>query len=227
MKKSSNTRIYGVLLPERIKFDDSNLIEEHLRPATILQKIKIWFGTPKSSKEGKSLLGFEATYLNFINGKIYQSCDRSYNLEGDDIETKELEVKKNDYITRFSLGVDNYITHIKLKTKNGKTLEFGMVEKEFEKSLGLDNDNNIIQFLFGFQSQDGIRALGVKYISMKDFIFMRIFIFLRIRFMLKDDKNKKQYKDEKFYNNLDNEMKYILRTCLLPDTQFFSVIKFC
>ena len=220
--------IYGFIEKDgngKKKFNDKDLNDKQLTLSTILKKIKLWFGYPVN-REIKSLLGLQATYQNFITGAKITSEYHGCEIKEENIETKELEAKEGDYFSSLNLGFDTYITHIKFTTKKGESIEFGEVNNETEKKVKLNAENNVIMFLTGYQTNNGVRALGTSYISLKNFLISRRFIFLCLRHKLKRDfKNK--YRAENEINELPEEMRYVVKTCLLPDVPFNNIIKYC
>lgn len=213
---------------ESVKFIDSNVIESHYQQYTLLKKIKLWYGKSLSSEE-KCLLGFECTYLNFLTGEKKVSPFHGIKNFSDEIIIKEIEINSNDHFNKFNLACDDFITHFKLSSEKGKEIEVGNEDKENEKTLDVNiNGNNVIQFFNGFFDSGGIRAIGVNYMSKKDFLFKRLFQLFRVRHFIR---NKKETKD---IYSLDKEIeqfgltdKYIVKTCLLPDTAFAVIIKYC
>ena len=219
--------IYGFIVKDskdKKKFKDSDLYSANIRPSTILTKIKIWFGYPENQKT-KSLLGLQASYQNYVTGKKIESEYHGCQLTTENIEIKELEVTQGDYFSKLNIGFDTYITHIKFTTKNGKYIEFGEVNEETEKKLKVNQENNVIQFLTGYQSNDGVRALGTVFVKINDFLAMRRIVFLILKYKLKRE-YRDRYRTQEEINELPLEMRYVVKTCLLADVAFASIIKY-
>ena len=226
-----STYTYGVIQQTDIKFDDS-ISEESPLECSKLKKIKIWFGIPPIKEKEKdvvrSLLGIQCVYENYYNNKKkeseYHGCERN----GNEIETGELEITHGDYFNKLNFGFDEYITHIKFTTKKGKTLEFGEVVPDNEKTIEANKGDNIISFPFGRISNDGIRAFGCKYISSKDYFMCRYKELLWIRKKFKEN----QKIAENYYKDLDKYdigIKCLIKISMskiIPDTVFASIIKF-
>ena len=230
MKKNiKSTCLYGIIKPnseEKHRFDDTNLIDKDMLFAIKLKKIKFYFG--KNNKGNKTLLGYEATYINYVTGaKIeppYQGGDKM----SDDIMVKELVVADYDYIKFFELAFDDFITYIKLISFKGKEIEFGVRPEKVLTILDYDK-NNMIQFFWGYYDKEGISAIGFKYTTHQAFIFGTIFPIIKLRYKLMHEeefKTKCQVKYEQLKRD-DESMAYLYKTCLLPDTCFSSIIKFC
>lgn len=227
-----STYLFGNIIQGYNYFNHLELFENSPKEATVLKKIKIWFGIPpqdenKEKLKQKSLLGIKCFYENYYNFEKKESEYSGCELIGDDVETKELEISQGDYFTKMNFGFVDYITHIKFTTYKGNVIEFGKEDKETEKILYVNQGNNMILFLFGRFGKEGIRALGTKYISRKDY-FMRKYkeiFWLRGKFKNKDFA-------ENYIQNMnkyDESIKYLIMICSknkTPDNIFYSIIKY-
>lgn len=230
MKKNlRSTCLYGIIKPnspEKHRFDDTNLIQNNVLFATKLKKIKFYFGN--NIKGNKTLLGYEATYINYFTG---QKIDKPY--EGgekvtDDIIIKELEMEINDYIKYLEMAFEEFITYFKVISFKGKEIEFGDKPEKIITILNYDT-NNMIQFFWGDYDKEGINAIGFKFIPYKAFIFGAITPILKFRHKLMNDEEFKKKCEDKFeqLKKDDISMAFLYRTCLLPGTSFSSIIKYC
>ena len=227
--KLKSTCLYGVVKlnsSEKKRFEDEKLFPQNMQYAILLKRIKIYFGN--NIKNKKALLGFEASYINYMNG---QKLDREYvggEKTGENIEVKELIVENNDYLKDFEFQFDDSIFYINIKTSKGKNLEFGEKPDKTIKILNYEGDN-MIQFFWGDYDKEGINTIGFRYIPWKYFIFGTIFPVLYLRYKLSnDDELKNKYKDnykDLLKNNIS--MIYLYRACLLPDAIFSNIIKYC
>ena len=149
-------------------------------------------------------------------------------LNVDDIEIKELELKNYDYFNKFNIDYDDTITHIKFSTKQGESIEVGK-ETEFTKKTVYMNeiDDVMIHSFVGCYNTYGLRALGCKYIQRKDsFLFIFIDI-LRVKHLfIINDEERKKWEDPKELSKLSIEMKAIAKICNLPDENFISILRF-
>lgn len=232
-KNTRSISLYGVVKinsDKKHRFDDSKLFQKNLQFGVLLKSIKIYFG--KNIKNLKTLVGLEASYINYINGQKIKG--EFYGIEKltDDVEIKELVMEGNDYIKTFEFNFDelfNYINYIRIITSKGKDIEFGKRGEKIVTILNYNGDN-MIQFFWGdYDDEEGINAISFKYISRKQFIFgSRIpILFLRHK-ILYDEEFKKKYNDN--YKELlkDNKsLMYLYRSCLLPDTIFAKILKYC
>ena len=229
MKKIKTTCLYGVIKQnskEIKRFEDETLFPEKIQHAIFLKRLKLYFGN--NEKKQKSLLGFEASYINYING---QKLEREYigaEKTEVNIEAKELIVEKNDYFKYIEFAFDDCIYYINIKTAKGKSLEFGEKSDKIIKILNYEGDN-MIQFFWGYYDKEGIYSIGFRYIPWKNFIFGSIFPILYLRYKLKhDDEFKSKYSQNYKIILKDNiSMIYLYKACILPDTIFSKIIKYC
>lgn len=231
-KNSRSISLYGVIKinsDKKHRFDDSKLFQKNLQFGVLLKSIKIYFG--KNIKNLKTLVGLEASYINYINAQKIKGEFHGIEKLTDDVEIKELVMEGNDYIKNFEFNFDeqfNYINYIRIITSKGKEIEFGERGEKIVTILNYNGDN-MIQFFWGDYDEEGINAISFKYISRKQFIFgSRIpILFLRHK-ILYDEEFKKKYNDN--YKELLKDNKsliYLYRSCLLPDTIFAKIIKYC
>lgn len=221
--KTRTTYILGII-EGNDSFDDAEGLKDHYLPNLLLTKIKIWFG-PNNSRSAKSLLGLQADYLDFGTGKQIECEYHGGKRESELIETKELKFGPGDYLNKVYLGFGEYITHLKLVSSKGNSIEFGQEKSEEERPLKVNDGDNIYQFFFGRTTSEGIRAIGFHYIERKDFIFSRRLEVLRIRYMARHDNSKK----EEWLNNIKNlpsPMQFLLKCSVLPDACFASILKY-
>ena len=223
------TSLYGLIYPDldpQCRFDDSNLFKEKEQFGVLLKRIKIYFG--KNIKANTALLGFEASYANCLTGKNIDVEYRGGKKDGNEVQIKELIMEKNDYINNFEINFEDDITYIRLTSYNGKEIEFGKRPDKVITILNFEGEN-MIQFFWGDYTDEGIKAIGFKYTPKKVFHFVKIVPILRLRYKLNNDEIfKNKYKDN--YKELlkdNNCMLTLFRTCLLPDTCFSKVIKYC
>ena len=205
----------------------SELFPEKIRHFTAIKSIKIWFGNPPEEQEIKSLLGIQRMYLNYFTGERKLTEYQGTSLLDDNIETKELNIKNDDYLSKVYLGFNQFITHLKFETKNGDSIEIGNIIEEQEKNSvnDINEGRNIIMNIKGYIFPKGIRTIGFEYMPYKKFFFNRLIDLFRLRHYI-NHKDKDKYNNPEEVNKLNYEMKCALRLCQLPDTHFFSVIKY-
>jgi hypothetical protein len=102
---------------------------------TTIKSLKVWFGPPTSKPGIKVFLGIEVTYINYQTSEKKTIEYQGPKIEGPDVETGELIMDSNDYLSHINIFCENfYITYIKFSTKK-KFIQFGNLpegKKEFE-----------------------------------------------------------------------------------------------
>ena len=151
-------------------------------------------------------------------------------LSKEDVETKELELKDNDYIKNVYLDFEGGVTHLKFVSKNGESIEVGVENDDTKKTIdiNLEKTPHMLQTFFGYFNPYGLRALGFKYISKRDFILINLMGIFRLRHIFKiNEEEKQKWDNPEELNKLDLKMKAVAKLCLLPDKTFSSVLQFC
>lgn len=231
--KYNSTPVYGFIPRDKTRFCDADLFGDDLWKYATLRKIKVWYGSPKSGDENvkdKVVLGIQAVYQDIVSGSKTTTEQHCGDLGKDDIESKELELKENDYFAKFNVDFDTAITHLKFTTRNGEILEVGNEKEETKRTVLLNEEKEpqMVQSFTGYFNTYGLRALGCKYISKKDYILINLMGVLRLRHVFKiNEKEKKKWTEDEELNKLPMEMKAIAKLCALPDAPFAEVMKFC
>ena len=232
-KRFKVTPCYGFIPRENTMFRDHELFGTEMWKYEILSKIKLWYGTAKSGDDNvknKLVLGIQCVYVNSISGNKTTTEQHCGDLSKDDIEIKELEIKENDYINKVNLDFEGGITHLKFMTKNGDSVEVGVEKDDTKKTvdINLEKTPHMVQSFFGYYNTYGLRALGFKYISKKDFILINLMGIFRLRHLFQiSEETKKKWETKEEQDKLDKELKTVVKLCLLPDKTFSSVLQFC
>ena len=135
--------------------------------------------------------------------------------------------KENDYINKVNLDFEGGITHLKFMTKNGDSVEVGVEKDDTKKTvdINLEKTPHMVQSFFGYYNTYGLRALGFKYISKKDFILINLMGIFRLRhlFQISED-TKKKWETKEEQDKLDKELKTVVKLCLLSNSNNTSYI---
>ncbi len=227
--KIKHSYLFGLIEkdgPDKEEIEGKNLFPENLFSSTTIKNLKLWFGAPAANKDIKSLLGIKIKYINYITGEKKETNYQGAPIEGMDVDVQELEIGEGDHLSKFYIGFEEYITHLKFKTIKGQQIEVGVLNESCEKQSvqEINGDNNIILNIKGYFSKNGIRAIGCSYISFKDFCFIRWIDLLRIRHKLKNNEEKKKYEEK--YNEFSEISKTVYRTCALSDVCFSTILKY-
>ena len=227
------TPCFGYIPLEKVQFKDYDIFGPEMWKYEILSKVKLWYGTPKSGDENlkdKIVLGIQCVYTDSMSGKKTTTEQHCGDISKDDVEKKELELKENDYFNKFYIDMDKAITHIKLETKNGESIEVGVEKDEFKRTveLNLEKEPQMIQSFQGYYNIYGLRALGCKYISKKNFMLINLMGILRLRHIFKiNEEEKKKWENPEEIQKLNIRMQAVAKLCALPDKTFSGVIQFC
>ena len=231
LSKFNTTPIYGIISKDKKRFSDCDLFKADLWKYAVLTKIKIWWGSPQKSEnniKNKTLLGIQCKYKNIMTGEEKESESHCGILDSNDIEQKEININENDYFNHFYIGFDTFISYIKFTTKNKEVIEFGEKSNEKKVTINMVHDDQMVQCFIGYYNDYGITALGCKFIKRKDYIFLHIMDILRLRHFFKINQNEKEkWLDNNRINQCNLYIKTIAKVCLLPESQFYSIIKYC
>jgi hypothetical protein len=232
-EKYSTTPCYGYVPRIKYEFKDAELFGSEMWKYQILNKVKFWYGTPKPGNDNlksKIILGIQCVYMDSISGNKKTTEQHCGDLSKEDIEIKELELKEGDFFTNIFIDFDCAITHIKLKTKDNNVIEVGEEKEENKKIVVINTEKNIqmIQTFFGYYDTYGLRALGFKYISRKNFLLINLMGVFRLRHIFKtNEKEREKWKNPDNLKKLNYKMLTVVKVCLLPDKTFFNVIQYC
>ena len=184
-----------------------------------IQKIKIWSG----KKDSKDIInGIQVWYKNILDGKLVSPGEFKGD-EGND-NVIEFEIKSNEYLTDFHIRIDTEVTQVGFETNKHSKILVGGTQGE-DKIISSNGGENIIVFFYGAY-ENVLHSLGVGYVLKKDYMKTLFIGFFQLRFRLKkDEKFKKEWNEKE--STLSESDKVLLRTCLLPDTAFNEIIKFC
>lgn len=199
----------------------------------ILHKVKLWYGTPKPGEDNikdKLILGIQCVYVDTVSGNKTTSEQHCGDITKEDVEVKELELKEGDYINKLYLDFDGGITHLKFLTNKGQCLELGEEKEDTKKTVEIntEKDPHMVQTFFGYYNTYGLRALGCKYISKKNFILINLMGILRLRHVFNtNEEEKKKWQNPEELNKLNYKMRTVAKLCALPDKTFSGVLEFC
>ena len=226
--KPKRTAYYG-LFPQHIKetkdFDDSTLFNEKVQMGILLKSLKIYF------IRNQKLLGLESSFVNFITGERKQSEYHGGDKNSKDIIIKDITVGNMEYIKNVEFALDeNFetINYLKIITSKENEIEFGEKKGKALTILNFEGDN-MIQCFYGNYDKDGINNIGFQYIDKIQFSFYNIFPILKLRFKFNHDEEFKKKYESNYKELLKDDISnvYLYRTCILPDSLFAKILKYC
>ena len=231
-RKYESTPSYGFIMKDYKRFNDKQLFKGRTYLFAILKSIKIWYGTPAKGDINlteKAILGIECGY-KILEGKAIKSEMHSGKIESNDVETESLELKEDDFFCKFHICFDDIITYIKLESYKGKVIEKGKYDEKLNREISFNADKNphVIQYLYGFYDDYGLRAVGFQHVPKINMFVLSLISILRLRHQVKTDKKKRDYwSNENNLKDLDIGMKAIAKCAFLPDGPFSTIFKYC
>ena len=209
---------FGWIYQNSKHFNDKDFLGDNYLYYKI-QKIKIWSG----KKDSKDIInGIQVWYKNILDGKLVTPGEFKGD-EGND-NVVEFEVKPNEYLTDFHIRIDTEVTQVGFETNKKNKILVGGTQGE-DKIINSNGGDNIIVFLYGAY-ENVLHSLGVGFVNKKDYMKTLFIGFFQLRHKLKKDETFKKTWIEK-EKDLKEDDQVLLRTCLLPDTAFNEIIKFC
>ena len=189
-----------------------------------IQKIKIYPGT-NNNKE--IITGIQLTYINKYTKEIKELPIRKGKKDYEDEEIETFEINPGEYLINFYIRFPDdgeYIHQIGFETNKKRKILKGS-EKGNEKNVISNGGDNIIVGTFGYFSTK-LDSCGVLYINLKEYFKRLKIAFFELKFKLKKDEKYRKEIDSK-YETFSESDKYLFKACLLPDTPFTGIMKFC
>ena len=209
---------FGWIYQNSKHFNDKDFLGDNYLYYKI-QKLKIWSG----KKDSKDIInGIQVWYKNILDGKVISPGEFKGD-EGND-NVQEFEIKPNEYLTDFHIRIDTEVTQVDFETNKKNKILVGGTQGE-DKVINSNGGENIIVFLYGAY-ENVLHSLGVGFVNKKDYMKTLFIGFFQLRHKLKKDETFKKTWIEK-EKDLKEDDQVLLRTCLLPDTAFNEIIKFC
>ena len=209
---------FGWIYQNSKHFNDKDFLGDNYLYYKI-QKLKIWSG----KKDSKDIInGIQVWYKNILDGKVISPGEFKGD-EGND-NVQEFEIKPNEYLTDFHIRIDTEVTQVGFETNKKNKILVGGTQGE-DKVINSNGGENIIVFLYGAY-ENVLHSLGVGFVNKKDYMKTLFIGFFQLRHKLKKDETFKKTWIEK-EKDLKEDDQVLLRTCLLPDTAFNEIIKFC
>ena len=206
---------YGLICEDQIFFDTFDVLSDTIFDYKI-NKISVCFN------EEQGIIGMNVTAKH----RITEESICLVNFGDVNFENKVVfNFCRNELIINLILYSKEKIIGFKLIT-NKKEIMLGSESGSQISIEEFQNRKNIIIGLYGsFNEKCELCSLGCYYLSFRDYCLVYVNPILLLRKKLKEDEGFKRKKIEE--NCRRNERGVtILKTCLLPDNQFFNVLKF-
>ena len=207
---------YGFITEKSEIYDDSTFFKE-LLIAYHLHRIKCWV------ENSYGILGIELIYKDRETNEEIRTIN--IHKKGDSV-LQEYILDPLELITGLTIWKKNSLKGFEITTNKKRIKRFGYDEgekilpEEFEEN----NLNIIVGFFFTFEPLEGISSMGCYYLDRKSFSIILYSGILYLRIKLKDQKYKNEI--EKKLSEMDISDKALYYTCLLPNNQFFGIIKY-
>lgn len=217
---------YGCFDTSSIYFDDSKDLggNENDFLKYSIKKIKIFSG-----KKNDNIIigGIQLTYKNHLTQELKELNMRKGKIDYEDEDVETFEIKSNEYLINFYIRFPNdgsFITQIGFETNKGRKILKGC-EKGENKIISINGGENLILGTFGHYSSN-LDSCGVLYTNLKKYLNKFHRAYFELRFKIKKDE---KFKKEKFdnFNSFSESDKYLLKACIMPDSVFNEIMKFC
>ena len=217
---------FGIMDVNSKYFDDSKDLggTEDSLLQNVIKSIKIFTG----KKVDREIIGgIQITFKNKKTKEVKELPIRKGDIQYEDEDITVFELKSSEYLTHFYVrfAIDgDYIYQLGFETNKKRKILKGCEYGE-DKNISFNLENNIILGTFGHY-YNHLDTIGVLYVKLKDFLDKFNRGYFDLKYKIKKDEKFKQKIEEK-YNTLSQSDKYLFRACLLPDSLFNDIMKFC
>ena len=207
---------YGLITGRSICLDDLSTFSYFLL-CYRLHKIRCW------QNRQLGIIGVQLYYKDRNTNEEIISMNKIKNTESTLVEfildpleyIIGLTVYKTDYLNGFSIK-----TNKKRKKLFGYDIGDEIIPEEFEE----EGKNVVLGFFFSFEPNIVVSSVGCYYLNRIFFSLILYSGILYLRIKLKDEKFRKE--TEKKLNALDQSYVTLFKMCLLPNMQFYGVLKY-
>ena len=207
---------YGLITEKSIILDDYNIFREFLIGYR-LHKIKCWI------EKNNGIVGIQLCYKDRETNEEIISIDKN---KQEEFISQEFILDSLEVITQLIIWKKDSLKGFEVNTNKKRIKRFGydegerIIPEEFEEK----NINIILGFFFTYEPNIGISSIGCYYCNRKKFatILYSGILYLRIKLKNENFKNETQ----KRLNDMDFSDRALYYTCLLPNKQFFGILKY-
>ena len=220
------SRHYGYIDLNSKYFDDSKDLggTDKTLLDHIIKSIKIYSG----KKDDIIIIGgIQITYWNLKTKEILELNARKGDIQYEDEDMETFDIKTGEYLTNFYIRFNNdnnYITQLGFETNKKRKILKGSETGEL-KYIDINGGENYILGTFGNFNQK-LDSFGVLYINFKDYIQNKYRAYFELEYKIRKDKTFKD-KIEQNFETLSESDKYLFRSCILPNSLFLEIMKFC
>ena len=220
------SRHYGYIDLNSKYFDDSKDLggTDKALLDHIIKNIKIYSG----KKDDIIIIGgIQITYWNLKTKEKLELNARKGDIQYEDEDIESFDIKTGEYLTNFYIRFNNdnnYITQLGFETNKKRKILKGCENGEL-KFININGGENYILGTFGNFNQK-LDSFGVLYINFKDYIQNKYRAYFELEYKIRKDKTFKD-KIEQNFEALSESYKYLFRSCILPNSLFLEIMKFC
>ena len=212
----NSTPNYGLITEKSTCLDDLAIFNEFLISYR-LHKIRCW------QNKQLGIIGVQLYYKDRETNEEVISMNKSKNIESTLIE---FILEPLEFLTGFTVWKTNILTGFSIVTNRHRIKKFGyeLGDKIIPEGFEDDSINVILGFFFTFEHNLVISSIGCYYLNRIFFSLILYSGILYLRIKLKDEKFRKEI--EKKLDKLDRTYVALYRMCLLPNMQFYGVLKY-
>lgn len=207
---------YGLITENSLLLDDLLIFKEFLICYRI-HKIRCW------QNKQLGIIGVQLYYKDRDTNEEIISMNKIKNTESTLVE---FILDPLEFITGITIYKTDLLNGFCIITnkKREKLFGYDYGDKIIPESFEEDGKNVILGFCFTFESNLVISSIGCYYLNRIFFSLILYSGILYLRIKLKDEKFKNEI--EKKLNDLDKSYIALYKICLLPNIQFYGILKY-
>ena len=211
----SATPNYGLITEKSITLDDISIFCYYLRSYRV-HSIRCW------QNKQLGIIGIQLHYKDRDTNEDIISVNK---VKNDKSTLVEFILDPLEFIIGLTIYKSDLLNGFSIKTNKKREKLFGydlgdkIIPEEFE-----EDKNVILGFFFTFEPNMRASSIGCYYLNKTFFSLILYSGILYLRIRLKDEKFKNEI--EKKLDKLDKPYVALFKMCLLPNIQFYGVLKY-
>ena len=211
----SATPNYGLITEKSITLDDISIFGYYLISYRV-HSIRCW------QNKQLGIIGIQLHYKDRDTNEDIISVNK---VKNDKSTLVEFILDPLEFIIGLTIYKSDLLNGFSIKTNKKREKLFGydlgdkIIPEEFE-----EDKNVILGFFFTFEPNMRASSIGCYYLNKTFFSLILYSGILYLRIRLKDEKFKNEI--EKKLDKLDNPYVALFKMCLLPNIQFYGVLKY-
>ena len=210
------TDSYGLISEKPMILDDYDVFKEFLIGYR-LHKIKCWV------EQFNGITGIQISYKDRETNEEIISIDIN---KQEELIIQEFILDSLEVITGLIIWKEDSLKGFEVNTNKNRIKRFGydngekIILEEFEEP----NANIVLGFFFTYEPKIGVSSIGCYYLNRKYFSTILFSGILYLRIKLKDEKFKSEIQNK--LKDMDIADRALFYTCLLPNNQFYGILKY-